>query len=309
MSIAKYIKEIGRGKNGARALTEEQAHDLFCQVLDKQVTDLEIGAFCIAMRIKGESTSELAGFLRAAQARCLKLVAPASSSHRPVLLPSYNGARKLPNLTPLLAELLARQGVPVLVHGPERDPQRVNSAEIFAQLGWPLAQNAVDVQSAWDQRLPIYIPIEVLSPALAKLLAVRQIVGLRNPGHTIAKILDPTLVQNGLRVVNYTHPDYAQAHDEFLRHSHANAVLMQGHEGEPVVVNPKRLSKLSVYIHGELRPDLTACESLEEDVSALPQAIDAQSTATYIQQVLNEERAAPSALTQQVARLVQAAKS
>ena len=126
MSIAKYIKEIGRGKEGARSLTREQAHDLMSQVLEGKVTDLELGAFAIAMRIKGESPDELAGFLDAAHAHCLAITAP-----RPVVvLPSYNGARKLPVLTPLLALLLAHEGVPVLVHGPLRDPGRVTSAEV-----------------------------------------------------------------------------------------------------------------------------------------------------------------------------------
>eukprot|EP01041_Mallomonas_annulata_P011125 gene11125-23254_t len=49
MAIGNYIKEIGRGKDGARALTREQADDLFGQVLDGSVTDLEVGAFCLAM--------------------------------------------------------------------------------------------------------------------------------------------------------------------------------------------------------------------------------------------------------------------
>ena len=65
MSIASYIRVIGRGKEGARSLTQAQAHDLMCQVLDGRVTDLEIGAFALAMRIKGESVEELAGFLQA----------------------------------------------------------------------------------------------------------------------------------------------------------------------------------------------------------------------------------------------------
>jgi anthranilate phosphoribosyltransferase len=59
MGIANYIKEIGRGKQGARSLTREQAADLFGQVLDGAVTDLELGAFCIAMRIKGETALEI----------------------------------------------------------------------------------------------------------------------------------------------------------------------------------------------------------------------------------------------------------
>ena len=41
------------------------------QVLDGRVTDLEIGAFAIAMRIKGETVAELAGFLDAAHERCI----------------------------------------------------------------------------------------------------------------------------------------------------------------------------------------------------------------------------------------------
>jgi anthranilate phosphoribosyltransferase len=53
MGISQYIREIGRGKDGARALTREQAADLFGQVLDGTVSDLEVGAFCLAMRIKG----------------------------------------------------------------------------------------------------------------------------------------------------------------------------------------------------------------------------------------------------------------
>ena len=113
MGISHYIKEIGRGARGAKPLAREQAADLFGQVLDGNVTDLEIGAFCLAMRIKGETPEEMAGFLDATHARLNLLPA----SERPlIVLPSYNGARKLPVLTPLLALLLARENLAVLVH-------------------------------------------------------------------------------------------------------------------------------------------------------------------------------------------------
>ena len=89
MGIAAYIKEIGRGHEGARSLDTERAQDLMAQVLDGKVTDLEIGAFALAMRIKGETLDELVGFAQAVQARSLEI-----SSDRPVVvIPSYNGAR------------------------------------------------------------------------------------------------------------------------------------------------------------------------------------------------------------------------
>ena len=69
MGISQYIKEIGRGKEGARSLTRDQAADLMGQLLDGHVSDLETGAFCLAMRIKGETPEEMAGFLDATHAR------------------------------------------------------------------------------------------------------------------------------------------------------------------------------------------------------------------------------------------------
>ena len=89
MSISHYIKEIGRGRDGARALDRAQAADLMGQILDGQVSDIELGAFCLAMRIKGETDQEMAGFLDATHAR-LQLISAASPV---VVLPSYNGAR------------------------------------------------------------------------------------------------------------------------------------------------------------------------------------------------------------------------
>jgi anthranilate phosphoribosyltransferase len=296
MSIAPYIKEIGRGKEGARSLTQVQAYDLLSQVLDGRVTDLEIGAFAMAMRIKGESTEELAGFLDAVQERCV----PLRPAHPMVVLPSYNGARKLPNLTTLLALLLAQDGVPVLVHGPSRDPGRVTTAEIFHDLGLPIAHDGSDIPHAWARREPIFIATETLCPPLARLLDARWVIGLRNPGHTVAKLIDPTRGGAALRVCNYTHPEYAKALATFLQHSGANAMLLRGTEGEPVA-DPRRLPKLDVFMHGVPRPDLSlsAQDGVLTELPVLPRATDAATTALYIQSVVSGEKPAPSPLAQQ----------
>lgn len=297
MSIAPYIKEIGRGKEGARSLSQDQAYDLMSQVLDGRVTDLEIGAFAIGMRIKGESTEELAGFLDAVQERCVPLRPPAPM----VVLPSYNGARKLPNLTALLALLLAQDGVPVLVHGPARDPGRVTTAEIFHDLGLPIAHEGADIPHAWARHEPVFIATETLCPPLARLLDARWVIGLRNPGHTVAKLIDPTRGDAALRLCNYTHPEYGAALTAFLQHSRASAMLLRGTEGEPVA-DPRRLPKLEVFLRGVPRPDLSlpAQEGVLSELPVLPRSIDAATTAVYIQSVVSGEKPAPSPLTQQV---------
>ncbi|MET0857380.1 MAG: DNA-binding protein YbiB, partial [Telluria sp.] len=120
-AAAHLIKEIGRGKKGSRSMSRDDARALYAAMLDGRVSDLEMGAVVMAMRIKGESVDEIGGFLDASEASFPLLPAP-QGDYAPVLIPSYNGARKMANLTPLLAMLLAREGVPVLVHGVTRDP-------------------------------------------------------------------------------------------------------------------------------------------------------------------------------------------
>ena len=303
MSIARYLREIGRGRDGARSLSRDDAHDLMTQVLARSVTDLEIGAFTLAMRIKGESVAELIGFLGAANERCIAI----RSSRPTVVLPSYNGSRRIPNLTALLALLLARQGIQVLVHGPAQDAARVTTAEIFAELGLARAGHAREIEDAWRRREPAFIEIATLCPPLAGLLDVRRVVGLRNPGHTIAKLLAGCSAQPSLRVVNYTHPEYGTRLAEFIDETAADALLMRGTEGEPVA-DARRLQRMDVYLGGQLRADLSVPghAGVVTGLPALPLGSDAPSTASFIRAIVTGTSPAPAAVTAQVDCLVRA---
>ena len=303
MSISTYLKEIGRGANGARSLTLEQAQDLMGQVLDGAVSDLEIGAFAIAMRMKGETAEELAGFLAAAHERCIAL-----PSDRPVvMLPSYNGSRRLPNLTPLLALRLAQEGARVLVHGPLHDPARVTSAEVLRDLGLPAVGSVQEVERAWARHEPAFLRLDALCPALARLLDVRWVLGLRNSGHTIAKMLNPVRGARGLRVSNYTHPEFGQLLAQYARNDGADMLLLRGTEGEPVA-DPRRLPRMDVTLYGVPQPALSCApqEGALAQLPVLPRENDAATTAVYIQSVLSGEKPAPAPLERQVELLMAA---
>ncbi len=73
---APFIREIGRGKKGARDMSQSDARAVYEAMLDRQVSDLELGALLIGLRIKGESVAEIAGFLEAAEASFEPLSAP-----------------------------------------------------------------------------------------------------------------------------------------------------------------------------------------------------------------------------------------
>ncbi len=296
MGISHYIKEIGRGKDGARPLSREQAQDLLGQVLDGAVTDLEVGAFCLAMRIKGETPEEMAGFLDAAHQR-LNLMPTTGGTC--VVLPSYNGARKLPVLTPLLALLLARQGLRVLVHGTATESTRVLSSEVLALLGVPERQDLAPLAAGQVA----FAPTALLSPGLKRLLDVRRLVGLRNPAHSLVKLMNPC---NGpaLIVSSYTHPEYAISMAQTLALTGANALLLRGTEGE-VVADARRLPQMDGYLGGQKEVLQTAQTGTLNALPELPKAIDAATTAAYIESVLAGHKPVPAPIARQVEHILQ----
>ncbi len=303
MSIAVYLKDIGRGAAGARSLSRDAARDLMHQVLAGQATPAQCGAFAIAMRMKGETLAEITGFLDATAACCLPL-----HSDRPVvLIPSYNGSRKLPNLTPLLALWLAREGLPVLVHGPLTDPTRVTSARILHDLGLPAAQGPADIEHAWSRREPAFMSTIHLCPPLQALLDLRTALGVRGPGHTVAKMLNPIVGAPALRLVNHTHPEFGTLMAGWAEASGADAMLLRGTEGEPVA-DPRRQPRIDTWLAGRLRPALSlpAHEGVLTDMPLLPRDTDAAATAVYVQEVLSGMRPVPPPLARQAAQIVAA---
>lgn len=297
MGIGHYIKEIGRGARGAKALERAQAADLFGQALDGQVSDLELGAFCVAMRIKGETVDEMCGFLDAVAERIARI--PACASGRPlIVLPSYNGARKLPVLTQLLALLLAREGQRVLLHGMRTEARRVLASEVLEALDMP----ALKAPEPIAPGAVAHIATAALLPGLARLLSVREAIGLRTPAHSVTKLIAPC-AGPALVVASYTHAEYCALLGATFAARGMHALLSRGLEGE-VVADPRRQPRYDAYVAGahQLLQEQQAGTATE--VPGLPAEIDAAGTADYTRRVLAGQAQVPVALQQQVEHIL-----
>jgi anthranilate phosphoribosyltransferase len=251
------------------------------------------------MRIKGETAQELAGFLDATQGRLQKIP---TDGRITVVLPSYNGARKLPVLTPLLALLLSREGLPVVVHGLNTESSRVSAREVLLALG-------VSEQTRMRKVPPgsvHFVSTDLLSPGLARLLEVRQVVGLRNPAHSVVKLMNPCDGPT-LLVCSYTHPEYAKSMTATLRLMNASAFLLRGTEGEPVA-DPRRTPAMDVFGNGQIKRLQEPQAGSLVDLPNLP-AIDPQSTALWIQAILDGREPVPNPIALQVAHIVRVSRN
>ncbi|MGK9172405.1 DNA-binding protein YbiB [Yokenella regensburgei] len=297
MDYRKIIKEIGRGKNHARDLDFDTARGLYSRMLSGDVPDLELGGILLALRIKGEGEAEMLGFYEAMQQQTLRLTPPVAKP-MPIVIPSYNGARKQANLTPLLAILLNKLGFPVVVHGVSIDPTRVVSETIFAMLGIEATHHAGQAQAKLEGQKPVFIPVSALCPPLEKQLSLRWVMGVRNSAHTLAKLATPFEKDAALRLSSVSHPEYIPRVGKFFADIGGRGLLMHGTEGE-VYANPQRCPQITLIDAQGTRVLFERQDAPTQAV--LPSAKDPETTARWIEHCLCGREPIPESLKIQMA--------
>lgn len=290
------LKEVARGKHGSNDLPPEEAARVFGALLDGRLPELEAGAFLVAWRMKTESAAEYRGMYQALRER----VEPLAYDGAPaVLLPSYNGARRLANLTPLLALALRELGLGVLLHGPRAVSGRVASADILPLLDVPVAVTRAQAQHELRAGGIVFADIAALSPQLDRVMRFRERLGLRNAAHTLVKMTD-FLGGAGLPLASMTHPEYIATAREFFRDIDGQALVFRGLEGEPVA-HPGRCP--DIFRVGRGSDELLVAQGVGVDAAQLdlPAAIDAQCTAQWTREVLAGQRTLPAPLRELLA--------
>lgn len=303
MNYTAIIKEVGRGIKGATDLDQETAYQIYGAILDGRVPELELGALLVAFRIKGESEQEMLGFHRALAERVNPIARPAGKP-LPVLLPAYNGARKLANLLPLLALLLQKHGIPVLLHGVTHDQKRVTAAETLALLDVPVCDTVEEAEERLARHGIAFLSAHGLSPAMDAQLELRWRLGVRGSTHTLAKLVDP-FGGESVRVVSVTHPPYLERMAGFLRDTGARGLLLRGAEGEPYA-NPKRCPRIE-FFHDGMGEVLVEQDSGDTELPQLAGDFDAATTAAWTRRVLNGETSVPKPILIQLACCLYAA--
>lgn len=227
--LQRAIHEIGRGPRGARDLPRDEARRLWDAILDERLAQAAIGAALMAMRLKGESLDELCALRDAVHERLEDVTGPAPM----VCMPCYNGARRVPNLSWLTALALRRAGYAVLMHGVRRDEGRLATCEVVQAAGAVVAESVETARHTLADDRIVFLPIDAWCPPLARMLALRAQIGVRNSGHSVAKWLRPD--PRALLLVPATHSEYLETAIAVLSGDAGPALVFRGVDGEPAL--------------------------------------------------------------------------
>jgi len=216
--FAEFIKILGKGKKGARPLTQDEAYRAMRMILTDEVLPIQLGAFLMLMRVKEETPEELAGFVSAAREH----FAFTPSVHVDLDWSSYAGKRRHLPWFLLSTLLLAENGITVFMHGAGGHTEgRVYTESVLQALGVPTAQTIPEAEGQLARTHFSYLSLEHICRPLYDMINLRPTMGLRSPVHTLVRLLNPFNATHTLQGI--FHPSYRQVHQK------AALLLNQGH--------------------------------------------------------------------------------
>ncbi|WP_252059109.1 glycosyl transferase family protein [Acinetobacter sp. AHP123] len=244
--FAQYVRILGKGKSGSRSLSYEEAYQAFSMILKGEVLDVQLGAFLMLLRVKEESIDELAGFVQATRDQL---------NFQPLDVDldwsSYAGKRKHYPWFLLAALTLAQHGHKIVMHGASGHTlNRVYTEQVLEYLGYQICHSEQEVRTQLTEQNFAYLPLDVISPVLSELISLRNVMGLRSPIHTLARLINPFNAKATLQAI--FHPAYRTSHQHSaLRLGYQNSAVIKGEGGE-FERNPDAKTLICGIKNGEL---------------------------------------------------------
>ena len=226
-NFREVLQKVSRGEKLSKSLTREEACDALRWIFEGGASEFQIGAFFAAMRMKGESAEETAGFVEAVRERAAQFHSKFEEAVD--LGEPYDGKIKTLHLTVPVALILSAAGIPVVLHSTKDTPVKrgVETEGVLEVLG---VDTGLAPQQILDDGKIIFLPTEKLIPNFARLRPYREAFGLRPFANHIEKIFN--LANASTQMVGVYHRPYLEPMGKALELLGARrAFVVQGVEG------------------------------------------------------------------------------
>ncbi len=234
----------------ARPLDRTEARDAARQLFSNRATPMQVGAFLLLLRFRGETAAEIAGLIEGAQ-ETFKDNIPKC---RPDIdWSSYADRHKQQPWFVLAALLLAMNGLKVLMHGVEGALEGYAPTRPFLKaLGIPISNTLQQAAKSINQTGFAYIGTESFCPVVESLCDIRQSLGVRTVINTLARGLNPLGAPHQL--IGVAHPPYMPVHADvakILGQPYCTIIKGGGGEAQRNPLKPCRVTTVNGSIIGE----------------------------------------------------------
>ena len=171
-----------------RSLSLEEARLAMGEVMDGEATPAQLAALLVALRMRGETVDELAGFASAMRERALVVRAPAGTID--VVGTGGDGSGTF-NISTASALVVAAAGVPVAKHGNRAITSRSGSADVLDALGVRIDHDAESAARELAELGFAFLFAPVFHPAMRHAGPTRREIGVRTAFNLIGPLTNP----------------------------------------------------------------------------------------------------------------------
>ena len=225
-------------------LNAKQAESVMRQIMTGGATEAQIGAYLMALRMKGETTDEITGSARAMREAATKV--PTTVPGDMLDTCGTGGDRSGTfNISTTVAFVAAGAGIPVAKHGNRAATSKSGSADVLAALGVNLDLEPQQVGRCIDEIGIGFLFAVKLHPAMRYAIAPRQQLGIRTIFNILGPLTNPAGAQRFLMGVFAS--DLTDLLAQVLRALGVkSAMVVNGYGGldELTITGPNRISYL-----------------------------------------------------------------
>jgi anthranilate phosphoribosyltransferase len=171
-----------------RTLTLEEARLAMGAVMDGEATPAQLAALLVALRMRGETVEELAGFATAMRERVLRVEAPKGTID--VVGTGGDGSGTF-NISTASALVVASTGVPVAKHGNRAITSRSGAADVLEALGVRIDHDADSAAASLRDLGFAFLFAPAFHPAMKHAGPTRREIGIRTAFNLIGPLTNP----------------------------------------------------------------------------------------------------------------------
>ncbi len=230
-------------------LSRADARELMGSIMDGEATPAQIAGFLVALRTKGETADEIAGFAEAMREHVVP-VTPTRTPLVDIVGTGGDGARTF-NISTAAALVAAAAGAAVAKHGNRAASSAAGSADVLEELGIALEQPPDRIARSIDELGFGFMFARAHHPAMRFVAPVRQEIGIRTVFNVLGPLANPAGACDG--VFGVYSAELAATYAEALAELGARRAFVVHGDGGLDELSPLGTSLVVEVVEGDVR--------------------------------------------------------
>lgn len=177
-------------------LTMQEAYEVMMQIMAGEINNGQLAGFLTALKTKGETAEELAGFVKAMRANAITLQHDRSDAID--VCGTGGDASGTFNISTAVAFVVAGAGVPIAKHGNRSISSKCGSADVLQQLGIDIGLSAERASAALNELGIVFLFAPQYHPAMRFAGEVRRQLAIKTVFNLLGPLSNPAGVKRQL---------------------------------------------------------------------------------------------------------------